>query len=194
MPKAVLLGTRTTNRPGMETSWVSRAPLAPMGFLVTWHRMVWPGLSSCSIRGWPVERPRLDVLGVVADVPVVEHGVLRGADVDEGGLHARQHVLDPAPVDVAVDLGGVVGGPGDVVLHQGAALEQGDLGRLGTHVDADHVATDGLAPALAAPRDCRVGPARWRRARRHPLRDDLTGSSTAPRRPAPRPPPGRPPP
>ena len=61
-----------------------------------------------------------------------------------------QHVLDPAPVDVAVDLGGVVGGPGDVVLDQGAPLEQGDLGDLRAHVHADHVAADRLAPALAA--------------------------------------------
>ena len=36
------------------------------------------------------------------------------------------------------------------MLHQGAALEQGDLGHLGPDVDADLVAPDGLAPALAA--------------------------------------------
>ncbi len=55
MPYAVLFGTSTTNRPGSETSWVSRAPLAPMGFLVTWQRMVWPGRSSCSILGWALD-------------------------------------------------------------------------------------------------------------------------------------------
>ena len=132
---------------------MSRAPLAPMGFLVTWQRMVWPGRSSCSMRGWPERALRLDVLGVVADVAVVEDGVLRRADVDESRLHARQHVLDPAPVDVAVDLGGVVGRPRDVVLDQGPPLEQGDLGHLRANVDADHVATDGLAPTLPSARD-----------------------------------------
>ena len=47
----------------------------------------------------------LDVLGLVLDVAAVEHGVLGGADVDEGRLHARQHVLHLPQVDVAVDLG-----------------------------------------------------------------------------------------
>ena len=41
-----------------------------------------------------------------------------------------QHVLHPAEVDVAVDLGDVVGRPGHVVLDQRAALEHGDLGGL----------------------------------------------------------------
>jgi hypothetical protein len=128
IPKAVELGTSTTNRPGSDTSWVRRAPLAPMGFLVTWHRMVWPALRTAARSGAGPD-PALDVVPVVADVAPVEDGVLGDADVDEGGLHARQHVLDPAPVDVAVDLVGVVGGPRDVVLDQGAALEHGDLGK-----------------------------------------------------------------
>ena len=51
MPKAEEFGTMTTKRPGSETSWVSRAPLAPIGFFVTWQKMVWPGRSICSIRG-----------------------------------------------------------------------------------------------------------------------------------------------
>ena len=53
-----------------------------------------------------------DVLGVVLHVAPVEHGVLRRADVDERRLHAGQHVLDPAEVDVAVDLADVVGRAG----------------------------------------------------------------------------------
>ncbi len=104
-------------------------------------------------------RRRLDVLGVVADVPVVEDGVLRRADVDEGRLHAGQHVLHPPPIDVPVDLGGVVRRPGDVVLDQGPPLEQGDLGHLRADVDADHVAPDGLAPALP-PAPASFGPGR----------------------------------
>ncbi len=61
-----------------------------------------------------------------------------------------QHVLDPAPVDVAVDLGGVVGGPGHVVLDQRAALEHGDLGHGRLDVDADQVAADLLALPVTA--------------------------------------------
>ena len=88
---------------------------------------------------------------VVVDVAPVEHRVLGRADVDEGRLHARQHVLDLAQVDVAVDLAGVVGGPGHVVLDERPALEHGDLGGLGPHVDGHHVAADGPALALPAP-------------------------------------------
>jgi hypothetical protein len=47
---------------------------------------------------------------LVLHVAPVQHGVLRRADVDERRLHARQHVLHPAEVDVAVDLADVVGG------------------------------------------------------------------------------------
>ncbi len=50
MPNAVELGTMTTNRPGSDTSWVRRAPLAPIGFLVTWHKITCPGRSISSIR------------------------------------------------------------------------------------------------------------------------------------------------
>ena len=52
------------------------------------------------------------VLGVVLDVPAVEDRVLGRPDVHEGRFHPRQHVLDPPDVDVAVDLGHVVGRAG----------------------------------------------------------------------------------
>jgi len=51
IPNAEELGTSTAKRPGRETSWVRRAPLAPIGFFVTWHKMTWPGRSTCSMRG-----------------------------------------------------------------------------------------------------------------------------------------------
>ena len=106
--RCVLLGMSTTNRPGSDTSWVRRAPLGPIGFLVTWQRMRLAGLED--LLDARAARPRsLDVLGVVLDVAPVEHGVLGRADVDERRLHAGQHVLDLAEVDVAVDLGDVVG-------------------------------------------------------------------------------------
>ena len=87
-----------------------------------------------------IGRRAVDLLVVVAKVAPVEHGVFGGPDVDERGLHAGQHVLDPAQVDVAVDLGGVVGGPAHVVLDERPALEHGDLGGGGTDVD-DHEVT-----------------------------------------------------
>ena len=91
----------------------------------------------------------LDVVGVVLDVAPVEHCVLRGRDVDERRLHAGQHVLDLADVDVAVDLGDVVGGSGHVVLDQRPTLEDRDLRRLRVHVHVHLVAPDGAT--LAAP-------------------------------------------
>ena len=85
------------------------------------------------------------------DVAPVQHCVLRRADVDERRFHAGQHVLDPAEVDVAVDLADVVGRPGDVVLDERPPLEHGDVGRLGPHVDAHEVPPDRTALALPAP-------------------------------------------
>ena len=107
----------------------------------------------------------LDVLGVVLDVAAVEHGVLRRGDVDERGLHARQHVLHPPDVDVAVDLADVVGRAADVVLDQVAALEHGDLGHVrrgpartsGTDRRADRCAP-GPAAARRGPRPARRRP------------------------------------
>ena len=124
----------TTKRPGSDTSWVRRAPLAPIGFFVTWQMIVCLARSICSILQVLVRAlalaAALDLVGVEVDVAPVEHRVLGGADVDERRLHARQHVLDLAEVDVAVDLRDVVGRPRHVVLDQGPALEHGDLGGL----------------------------------------------------------------
>ena len=61
-----------------------------------------------------------------------------------------QHVLHPPEVDVAVDLGDVVGRARHVVLDEGAALEHRDLGGLRVDVDAHEVAADRPALALAA--------------------------------------------
>ena len=90
-----------------------------------------------------------DVFRVVLHVAAVQHGVLGRADVDERGLHARQHVLHLAEVDVAVDLADIVGGSADVVLDQGATLEHGDLGQRRANLDRHQVATDRATVALA---------------------------------------------
>src|SRR5690606_12013917 len=92
----------------------------------------------------------LDVLGVVLHVAPVQHRVLRRRDVDERGLHAREHVLHPAEIDVAVDLGDVVGRARHVVLDEVAALEHGDLRHARTDLDAHEVAADRPAVALPA--------------------------------------------
>ena len=127
---------------------MSRAPFAPMGFFVTWHTIICPGFSICSIRSALELRVSMSST-VVADVTAVEHGILRGGDVDEGCLHARKHVLDPSEVDVAVDLTRVVRGARDEVLDQGPTLEHRDLGGVRPYVDAHQVAADRLAPPLA---------------------------------------------
>ena len=97
-----------------------------------------------------VGRRPFDVVDVKGDVAAVEHGVLRDADVDEGQFHARQDVLDPPDVDVAVDLVGLVGGLGDGVLDHRAPLEGGDVRRLLGRVHAHQVAALGAGTALAA--------------------------------------------
>src|SRR5205085_6536449 len=70
-------------------------------------------------------------------------------DVDKGRFHARKHVLHPADVHVAVDLVGVVGGPRDVVLDEGASFEHRNLGDALPHLHAHQVAPDGFAAACA---------------------------------------------
>src|SRR5512132_1287298 len=80
-------------------------------------------------------RLAVQVLLVVVDLAGVQDGVAAAADVGEGGLHAGQDVLDPAQVDVADH--GAAGLAGHVVLDQGRALEDADLGALGA-LSGDH--------------------------------------------------------
>jgi hypothetical protein len=91
-----------------------------------------------------LDAPRLvaRLHGIPVDLAGVEHGVAAAADVDEGGLHARQHVLHAAEVDVADERGLLAAR--DVVLDEHVVLEHGDLDAtvLRAH---DHVAVDGLA-------------------------------------------------
>ena len=81
--------------------------------------------------------------GVPVDLAGVQHAVAALADVDERGLHAGQHVLDPAEVDVA-DVGRGAGAR-DVVLDEDVVLEDCDLGPVALLADRHH-AVDGLAP------------------------------------------------
>ena len=58
------------------------------------------------------------------DLVDVEEAVLLEADLDERGLHARQHVVDDAEVDVAGDRAAL--GPLEVDLGDAVVLEDGD--------------------------------------------------------------------
>src|SRR3954454_22952906 len=80
--------------------------------------------------------------GVPVDLAGVQDGVAALADVDEGRLHAGQHVLHPAQVDVAGERGRLR--LGHVVLDQDVVLEDGDLGALALLAD-DHGPVDRLA-------------------------------------------------
>src|SRR5699024_5323691 len=93
-------------------------------------------------------RLALEAHGVPVDLAGVEHRVAAPADVHEGRLHRRQHVLDLPQVDVA-DHGGLRL-LGDVVLDEHVVLEHGDLGAAGP-LAHHHGALDGLAAGAAPP-------------------------------------------
>ena len=78
--------------------------------------------------------------GLPVDLAGVEHGVAAATDVDERGLHARQHVLHAAEVDVADERRVLVAR--DVVLDEHAVLE---------HADLDPVALLGARPSGGRP-------------------------------------------
>ena len=112
----------------------------PIGSLVTCTRTLWPEDSTDSIlRGWPSLWPSARPV----DLTGVEHGVAALADVDEGGLHRGQDVLDAAEVDVADQRGLRLAG--DVVLDEHVVLEHGDLGDVVVLPDHHHP-VDRLAP------------------------------------------------
>ncbi len=78
--------------------------------------------------------------GQAGRVPVhltgIEHPVAPPADIDEGGLHAGQHVLHPGEVDVADRAGRA--GPGHVVLDQDVVFQHRDLGAVAVLADRHH--------------------------------------------------------
>ncbi|KZE94151.1 hypothetical protein AVP42_01362 [Agromyces sp. NDB4Y10] len=80
--------------------------------------------------------------GIPVDLAGVQHGVAPAADVDERGLHARQHVLHAAEVHVADERGVLVAR--DVVLDEHAVLHDADLDAAAL-LAHDHLAVDRLA-------------------------------------------------
>ena len=85
----------------------------------------------------------LEAGGVPVDLTGVQDGVAPAADVDERGLHRREHVLHPAEVDVADHR--VLAVARHEVLDEHPVLEHPDLAAAGV-LAHDHRALDGLAP------------------------------------------------
>src|SRR5690606_5435397 len=94
-------------------------------------------------RGLDATRLALEARSVPVDLARVQHRVAALADVDEGRLHARQHVLHAAEVDVADHRG--LRRARDVVLGEHAVLEHRDL-RAAVRLAHDHRPLDRLAP------------------------------------------------
>src|SRR3990172_4025137 len=72
-------------------------------------------------------RPAFPVLGgIVLNVPRIQHAVLRFAEIHERRFHAREHIPDPAQIDVADN--GFFVGPGNVMLDEHRAFHDHYLG------------------------------------------------------------------
>ena len=121
-PRDVLVG-REDEEPARERDLRRESgALAPHRILRDLHHDRLPGLQH------PLDARRpaaLEVLGCVVDLARVQDAVAPPADVDEGGLHPGEHVLDATQIDVAHHR--VRPAAGDVVLHEGVLLEHGDL-------------------------------------------------------------------
>ena len=94
------------------------------------------------MRVFDAARLPVEPCGVPVDLAGVEHGVAAASDVDECCLHARQHVLHLAEVDVANHGGRRL--LRDVVLDEHVVFEHADLRAFAVLPD-HHDAVDGLA-------------------------------------------------
>ncbi len=130
-PRGRTAACRPGSGPASEMWAVTRGPLVLIGSLETCtssvlallHQVLDRAGSACRCSARTARHssplglarpPRRLVLA--GDVGDVEEGGLVGADVDEGGLDAREHRLDLAEVDVPDDAGGV--GPIDHQLDE----------------------------------------------------------------------------
>ena len=114
---------------------VSRAPFWPIGSLETCTSTRLARLQRV------LDLARLALTeGAPVDLAGIQDGVAAGTDVDERGLHAGQHVLHLAEVDVADQRRLRLAS--DVVLDQHVVFEDDDLGvvvlDVGAHVLANH--------------------------------------------------------
>ena len=83
--------------PGQRDLRGQPGALVPDRVLADLDEDVVAGLSACSI----LRLGAAEAGGLPVDLAGVEHAVAAAADVDERGLHRRQHVLHDAEVDVA---------------------------------------------------------------------------------------------
>ena len=119
----------------MLTCVESRAPLVPIGSFTTCTISVWPSKTIFSIGVMRRVRMRLARNARMPDIgDMQERGTLQ-PDIDERGLHARQHAHDLAEIDVA-------DAPPrqrafDVKFLHGALLDERDARFLRRDVDQD---------------------------------------------------------
>ena len=132
----------------MLTCVESRAPLVPIGSLITCTSSDWP---SCRIFSIGRSVAAVAVLPMLPDVGDVQERRALEADLDERALHAGQHPRDAAQVDVADE--SARAGALDVQLLHHALLEHGDARFLRRDVDEDFMRHGAPAGGL------RIGPA-----------------------------------
>ena len=97
-------GMYTMSRDGSATKVVRRAPLVPMGSLTTCTRMSSPSLTRRRMSSTLLRRRSACFPGTVrGDVGGVQECGALQAHVDERGLHAGQHALHAALVEIADD-------------------------------------------------------------------------------------------
>ena len=142
-------GRYTSVRPAMLTCVESRAPLVPIGSFTTCTISDCPSNTIFSIGVCGVVRMRHARDARMPDIgDMKERGTLQ-PDIDERGLHARQHAHDTAEIDVA-------DAPArkrafDVKLLHGDLLNECDAGFLRCDVDQDFF-VHGLFRSRRAPR------------------------------------------
>ena len=148
-------GRNTSRRPAIEICVDSRAPLVPIGSLITCTVSVWPSKTMRSIGGGGTAPGRVVAArGAAVDVDVgdvQERGALE-ADVDERRLHPGQHARDLADVDVADPAALELAF--EVQLLDRAVLDHGDARLLRRPVDEDvlHRAIwQGFRPSTSRP-------------------------------------------
>ena len=133
-------GMYTMSRDGSATKVVRRAPLVPIGSLTTCTRMSSPSLtrlrmsSTCpsAFGAWPTSV----LLGIRRrNVGGVQEGGAFQAHVDERRLHARQHALHAALVEIADDAAAALAL--DEQLGQHAVFDERRARLARRHVDED---------------------------------------------------------
>jgi hypothetical protein len=122
-------------RPAIEICVDRRAPLVPIGSLITCTVSTWPSNSSFSIGVGALRCHCCRRAARFPDVGHVQEGGALQADVDEGRLHARQHPHHLARIDIAGQAAGERAL--DVQFLHGALHHQRDARFLRGDIDQD---------------------------------------------------------